>query len=378
MPHHKIFLHQQRIQIYLRFGSFCVLLLAAIAWLLTDSYERFGNQSDVFLAAWEQQAFWFSVGGLGLFSLGFLATRHTLKINEQSDALAWRSQAIDAIGEAIVITSPAGIIEYVNPAFTEISGYSQSEAVGKTPSVLNSGIQIRAFYAHLWATILSGATWQGELVNRRKNGTYFHDSVTISPVKNQDGVIQHFIAVHHDISKQKILEQELSQLAHFDRLTCLPNRALFLDRLDRAMSESRRDHSRFSVFFVDLDGFKSINDQYGHAVGDMVLEITAKRLMTCIRESDTVARFGGDEFAFLLRSVSQPDAIATVGQKIIQAVAQPILSNDITYHVGASIGIAVFPDDGVDTESLLRNADTAMYAAKKQGKGCWVSACELI
>ncbi|MEY4593115.1 MAG: hypothetical protein RIR18_2010 [Pseudomonadota bacterium] len=295
----------------------------------------------------------------------------------QAEALAWQSQAIDAIGDGVVVTNQNGLIEYVNPAFTQITGYSAQEAIGKTSAVLKSGLQLPTLYSQMWSTILSGATWRGELVNRRKDGSLFNDLLTVSPVLGKNGAIQRFIAVHHDISQRKMLEEELSQLAHFDHLTCLPNRALFLDRLGRAMSESRRDQHRFAVFFVDLDGFKSINDAFGHRVGDGVLEEIAKRLMSCIRESDTVARFGGDEFACLLKSVSRQEAITVVAEKIVKIVAKPIEVDKLECCVGASIGVAIYPDDGVDAESLMHSADLAMYEAKRLGKGRWVSASDL-
>jgi diguanylate cyclase (GGDEF)-like protein/PAS domain S-box-containing protein len=337
-----------------------------------------GLATEEVFAEWRQQAARFGLLGFLLLALGWLATRHTLKIREQAEALSWRSQAIDASIDGVVITDADGLIEYINPAFTIITGYTAEETLGQTPRVLKSGEQDEIFYRRLWATILSGVPWRGELVNLRKDGSSFHDLMSISPVKDASGKVIRFIAIHHDISERKALEQELAKQAHFDRLTGLPNRVLFLDRVDQALTEARREETGFALLFMDLDGFKAINDQYGHDVGDRVLEEVARRILTCLRESDTVSRFGGDEFSFLLRATHRLEAAALVAQKIIEVIGQPVIVAGHCCQLGASIGLVLHPDDGVDAATLLRSADFAMYEAKRQGKNRCIAASDLL
>ncbi|MDP2794944.1 MAG: diguanylate cyclase [Sulfurisoma sp.] len=337
-----------------------------------------GLASDEVFAEWRTQAAWFLAGALALLAMAALVTRHYLKIVQQGDALGWRSQAIDANSDAVTITNERGVIEYVNPAFVAMTGYTAREAIGNTPRVLKSGRQDDRFYRRMWATIMAGAPWRGELVNRRKDGSFYHDLVTISPVKDGEGRVARFIAIHHDITQRKYMEEELAQLAHFDRLTGLPNRVLFFDRVERAINEARREQSGFTVLYLDIDGFKAVNDRHGHEAGDALLREVAGRIAGCVRDSDTVGRIGGDEFAVLLRTVNRPEGAAAVAQKIIEALAPPVEFSGHACRVGASVGIALHPDDGVNVEALLRNADIAMYEAKRRGKNCWVCAGDLI
>lgn len=336
-----------------------------------------GLSTDEALAEWRTQAVWFLVGALALLAMSALATRHYLRLVQQGDALGWRSQAIDANSDAVIITDNQGVIEYVNPAFTAMTGYTASEALGKTPRVLKSGRQDELFYRRLWAPLLAGAPWRGELVNQRKDGTLYCDLMTISPVKNADGQVVRFIAIHHDITQRKRMEEDLAQLAHFDRLTGLPNRALFVDRVERALAEARRSQNGFAVLYLDLDGFKAVNDQHGHDAGDALLREVAARIVGCVRDSDTVGRLGGDEFAVLLRTASRPEGVAAVAQKIIEALAPPVQLDGYACRVGASVGIALHPDDGVNVDALLRSGDLAMYEAKRRGKNRWVCASDL-
>ncbi|MCK9387174.1 MAG: diguanylate cyclase [Sulfuritalea sp.] len=337
-----------------------------------------GLATEEVFAEWQTQALWFVIGALTLLAVSAVATRHYLKIVQQGDALGWRSQAIDANSDAVTITDDQGVIEYVNPAFTAQTGYTAQEAIGSTPRVLKSGRQDDLFYRRMWTTILAGAPWRGELVNRCKDGSLYCDLMTISPVKNAEGRVVRFIAIHHDITQRKRMEEDLAELAHFDRLTGLPNRALFFDRVERAITEARREQNGFTVLYLDLDGFKAVNDQHGHETGDALLREVAKRLGSCVRESDTVGRIGGDEFAVLLRTVNRLEGAAAVAQKIIEALATPVALEGYTCRVGASVGIGLHPDDGVNVEALLRNADFAMYEAKRRGKNCWVYAGDLI
>lgn len=284
------------------------------------------------------------------------------------DRLRVYQAAIDAAADSIVITSKQAIIEYVNPAFTRNTGYTLEEAKGKSPRLLKSGQHNPEYYRELWEALLAGGEWKGVMINRRKNGELYHEEMAIAPVKDNAGEILRFVAVKRDVTERMQLEQRLDRMAHYDGLTELPNRTLFFDRLDQVLAQAKRHNHLFALLFVDLDGFKSINDTFGHEVGDILLREVAKRIGGCVRESDTVARMGGDEFTIILTSLTQPDGAAQVAQKIIEALYEPVFAGSLEGSVGASIGITLYPDNGADRETLLSRADAAMYRAKEQGK----------
>jgi diguanylate cyclase (GGDEF)-like protein/PAS domain S-box-containing protein len=332
-----------------------------------------GYGIDDVLADWTQHSRWLVMGvGLALLLLG-LATLHYMRRLREADALAWRSAAIDASGDAMLITDINGLIQHVNPAFTAISGYTPAEAIGQTPALMSSGRHDPEFYAEIWHTIRAGRQWRGEIINRRKDGALHTDLTTISPVFDKRGEVVRFVAIQHEITERKRLEASLAHMAHTDALTSLPNRALLFDRLERALIESRRGGTAFALFFADLDGFKQINDSYGHETGDDLLRAVANRLIDCVRESDTVARMGGDEFAVILRETGPCANVMAIADKMIDALAHPF---DLQHHdlptgaIGITIGVALYPGDDpdADAEAILRRADTAMYRAKRLGK----------
>lgn len=295
----------------------------------------------------------------------------TRDITEQRrirEALHTRSVAIEAAAEAVVITAPNGTIEYVNPAFTRMTGYSAEETIGQRPSILKSGRQDTDFYRRLWGTITAGNIWRGEIINRRKNGELYTEIMAIAPVRDSQGNIIHYVAIKHDISERKALEARLEHLAHFDVLTNLPNRPLFYDRLERALASARRNGGAVGLLFIDLDGFKMINDTCGHDMGDRLLQEVALRLSSCIRDSDTVARMGGDEFTVILRNISAPINAEAVAGKIIASLCTPFQLDGREFHIGASIGISLYPLHADNLESLVSCADQAMYAVKRKGK----------
>ncbi|WP_254174295.1 diguanylate cyclase domain-containing protein [Planktothrix pseudagardhii] len=287
---------------------------------------------------------------------------------QQTQELMTRFVAMESADDMIVITSKDGTIEYVNPAFTKITGYQANEVIGKKPSLLKSGRQNKEFYQRLWKTILSGKGWKGELVNSKKDGTTYYEEMTIAPVKNSLNEIIRFVAVKRDISDRKQLEAQLAWLAHFDKLTGLPNRVLFFDRLERAITQAQRQKTRFAVLFIDLDGFKLVNDCLGHQSGDFVLQEVAKRLSLSVRKSDTVARMGGDEFTLILTNIYHRNDVIKIAQTILLALSQRCVVNGHECQIGASIGISFYPDDGTDLETLVNKADAAMYRGKHQGK----------
>lgn len=273
--------------------------------------------------------------------------------------------------DGIIITDAQGTIISVNRAFKEITGYGAEEVVGAKPSILKSDHQDPSFYEAMWATLLAGAVWQGEIWNRRKNGELFPEWLTISPVRGSDGGISNYVAVFSDISTIKRSQAELEHLAHFDPLTDLPNRVLFRDRATRAFDQARRHGHRVAVLLLDLDGFKTINDSLGHPVGDRLLQMVAVRLRHCVRVEDTVSRLGGDEFAVVLSNLERGEDAIEVARKILLSAQEPFTVDDHTALVTTSIGIAVFPDDGDNANDLIRNADAAMYEAKTAGRNTY-------
>lgn len=268
----------------------------------------------------------------------------------------------------VLVVDTSRTIVAVNPAFTNITGYNASEVIGSKPSILNSGRQNKAFYQSMWQELIANGLWEGEIWNRRKNGEIYPERLNIVAARDNTGAIQYYVGTFSDISSIKTSEDKLIQLAFYDPLTKLPNRVLFQDRLCHTLSHAYRENNSFAVCFIDLDGFKQINDQYGHLVGDAVLQETANRLTSCVRASDTVARLAGDEFTIIADKVVSITDIATVAKKILHAMATDFLINDHSISCGISIGIAVYPESGTDSDTLLKNADAAMYEVKKAGK----------
>lgn len=278
------------------------------------------------------------------------------------------SRALERTGDAVMITDRFGVIEYVNPAFEEMSGFSSREAVGKNPSIIKSGKHDEKFYRQLWATLLAGQDYRDVMINRKKDGVLYYEEKTISPLCNAGGEITNFVATGKDITERMQTQEKLHHLAHHDVLTGLPNRAMFVDRLSQALLHARRHGRALAVMFLDMDRFKIINDSLGHDIGDLLLTEFGARLVECVRISDTVARLGGDEFTILLENMVAPDDASTVAAKVIQTLTRPFVLDEQELFVTTSIGISVFPGDGDDVSTLLKNADTAMYRAKEQGR----------
>ena len=274
--------------------------------------------------------------------------------------------------EGVMITDPGGHIVAVNPALQRITGYDEAELLGQRPNLLRSNRHDNAFYAGMWATIREHGHWQGEVWNRRKNGELYAQLLSISAVRDDAGQVTHYVAICADISHMKQFEASLERLAHYDVLTDLPNRLLLQSRLAHAIERARRDNHAVAVLFFDLDRFKTINDTLGHPAGDALLQGFAERLRKRVREEDTIARLGGDEFVVVLEQVRQADQAAHVAQDILDLLVEPFtLPSGHEVYVGSSIGIAMYPDDGVCAEDLLKNADAAMYQAKEQGRGAF-------
>ena len=281
------------------------------------------------------------------------------------------SRALQQTADAIAITDRYGVIEYVNPSFETITGYSSAEAIGQTSHILNSKKHSKQFYENLWRTILSGEVFCDVITNKKKDGTLFHEEKTITPLKDDNGNITHFIATGRDISERINTQERLQYLAHHDILTNLPNRASFTERLQQEVKRAKRSHHQAAVLFIDLDRFKIINDTLGHDIGDKVLQMTAERLVNNLRASDTVARLGGDEFAILLPEIAATDEVAMIAEKLLHDLTKPMHLADRELFISASIGISVYPDDSDDPRILVKHADMAMYRAKSLGRNTY-------
>ena len=275
--------------------------------------------------------------------------------------------------EGMFISDANGIILRANQAFSQITGYSTQEIVGKTPAVLKSGRHDAAFYAAMWSSIKKTGSWHGEIWNRRKCGDVYPEWLTITAVKGANGEINNFVATLTDITLRKAAEEEIKRLAFYDPLTGLPNRRLLLDRLTQALASSRRSGQDGAVMFIDLDKFKSLNDAYGHKCGDLLLQQVGQRLLDCVRAGDSVARLGGDEFVVMLENLT-PDPnllvaqVESVGLKILSTLSRPYLIENHQHDCTSSIGVSLFSDAPDSVEDLLKQADTAMYAAKEYGR----------
>ncbi|WP_334156828.1 bifunctional diguanylate cyclase/phosphodiesterase [Oryzomicrobium sp.] len=290
------------------------------------------------------------------------------QLTENAQQLRLAAQVFESGNEGIVITDARNRILTVNRAFTAITGYRVDEVVGRNPSMFSSGRHPPEFYNTLWRELNETGTWSGEIWNRRKDGSLFPEWLNISAVRDDAGTVTHYIAAFSDITERKAAEAQVRHMAEYDALTNLPNRVLLLDRLGQSIAAAQRAGTGMALLFIDLDRFKNINDSLGHAVGDQVLCLVGERLSATVRASDTVSRLGGDEFVVLLPNLDVPDRAASVAEKLLVALSQPLAVGAHELAVTPSIGIAVYPEDGDDGPTLLKNADAAMYSAKENGR----------
>jgi diguanylate cyclase (GGDEF)-like protein/PAS domain S-box-containing protein len=278
------------------------------------------------------------------------------------------TQAYDAMSCAVMITDAQGTIVSVNRAFSRVTGWAVHEVIGQSPRMLASGRQDADFFEAMWNALLTRGRWQGELWNRRKSGEIYPEFLTVEALRSASGEITHFVAVFSDLTERKEHEQRLSYLAYHDELTGLANRTLFLDRLERAVSIARRKGGLVAVQVIDLDGFKAINETFGHEAGDLLLKAAAKRVKECLRESDTVARLEGDGFGVILPVLDGAKGAREAAQRILAALCRPVFLAGDEISLGASIGIALFPSDAVSAAELAKNAELTMAEVKKRGK----------
>jgi len=294
--------------------------------------------------------------------------KRNAQLVENARQLKLSAQVFSSGNEGMVITDAENRIVTVNEAFTRITGYTQEDVIGQTPAVFASGRHDRDFYRHMWRLLEENGSWSGEIWNRRKDGSVYPEWLNISTVRDEAGKLTHHIAAFSDITERKQAEARVRHLAEYDALTNLPNRVLMQDRTSQAIAAAKRSGGHLAVLFIDLDRFKNINDSLGHSVGDEVLCRVSERLTLVVRATDTVSRLGGDEFVILLPDLETPAQAATVAEKLLATLAQPIFAGGHELAVTPSIGIALFPEDGEDGATLLQNADAAMYCAKEQGR----------
>ncbi len=309
-------------------------------------------------------------GGSVLGYVGTITDITDIKKNEEY--LEQAAAVFETIHEGVIITDIDRRILMVNRAFSQITGFSESEAIGNTPSLLSSGRHSDEFYSEMWAEIVGKDHWQGEIWNRRKDGEIYPELLSVNTIRNQLGEITNYVGVFADISKLKASEQDLEFLAHHDLLTLLPNRTLFLSRLQHCIQNAQRHDHQLAVLMLDLDRFKDVNDSFGHLAGDELLQKVASRLAQRLRISDTICRIGGDEFMVLLEEIAHPESAALVANEIITSLSEVwALTSGNEVRIGVSIGIALYPEHGANPNQLMQHADTALYEAKNEGRNCF-------
>ena len=293
---------------------------------------------------------------------------HTLALEQKAGELLLAGHVFESSKEGILITDAESRILAVNPAFTEISGYRAEDVVGKQPDLLASGKHEPEFYRDMWRTIRETGSWSGEIWNQRRDGSIFPELLQITTVRSASGEVLHYVGTFLDLTERKEAEDRIRQLAEFDPLTGLPNRSLLGDRMAQAMARAERENRRVAALVLDLDRFKTINDSLGHAIGDQLLKGVATRLRDLVRHSDTVSRLGGDEFVVVLTGLEHPAQALPAARKILEALAAPFQLGEHELLITPSIGIALYPDNAGDPETLLKHAEAAMYHAKNQGR----------
>jgi diguanylate cyclase (GGDEF)-like protein/PAS domain S-box-containing protein len=287
---------------------------------------------------------------------------------QAKDKLKLAASVFSHAREGIVITDAETLIVDVNHSFSAITGYTREEVLGTQPGMFRPGDYSQAYFHALWQGLREDGHWSVEIWSRRKNGEDYAELITISAVTDALGVVTNYVMLFVDITPMKTYQRQLENMAHFDALTHLPNRLLLADRLHHAMSQSQRRKKALAVVFLDLDGFKAVNDQYGHGTGDELLVVVSQRMKGALRDGDTLARVGGDEFVAVLVDLDQAQDAEPVLERLLQAAANPVRLGEAVAQVSASMGIAVYPRDGTHTDLLLRRADQSMYLAKQTGR----------
>lgn len=294
--------------------------------------------------------------------------RRCLRDRQRVLDLKMASLVFEVVNEGIIITDEKARILAVNPAFSLLTGYRPNEVVGMRTRILSSGLHAPDFYRLIWDSLLTHGRWSGELTNRRKDGTLYEQWLSIAAVDGQFGLPRRYVGLISDITERKREEERFRRLAHIDSLTGVPNRVLFHDRLQRSIARAHRYRYKLAILYIDLDHFKQVNDNWGHAAGDEVLRVAAARMVRSLRASDTVSRRGGDEFVLIIEQNDDPEELASICQKLLNEISRSIPLGVSTIQVDASIGVAIYPDDAEQPEDLLAAADMALYEAKSEGR----------
>lgn len=341
-----------------------LLQLMFMSQVLASAYLQVGFFADDLvrygLADYWMFAMLLSVAGM---ALAILSTAQ----RKAAHQLALNAKVFAVSNDGIIIVDAGNRIVEVNPAFTVLTGYERDEVLGRNPRLLASGKQDRAFYTAMWKSLTELGYWEGELWSRRKDGVAYLEKLLIYTLKDAQGRVVNRIGVFSDITQSKAEQETVTHLAQHDFLTNLPNRLLFRDRFKQQLAWAKRNSRKFAVMYIDLDRFKPVNDTLGHQMGDLLLVAVASRLRSQVREVDTVSRFGGDEFAILVSDVTAQNDVAKLADKILAALSQPFILDGHTVNTSGSLGIAMYPDDGDDMETILARADAAMYRVKNGG-----------
>ncbi|MFT6690842.1 MAG: diguanylate cyclase (GGDEF)-like protein/PAS domain S-box-containing protein [Colwellia sp.] len=340
---------------------------------LAKVFQHEGIQSFEILVHVNNTTRWLSIeANLGITGIDCLAA--LIDVTEKKQAENDQKLAASVFTyarEGIMITDNKSNIIDVNDSFTRITGYGREEAIGQNPRFLQSSKETPEFFYGIYQALKKEGNWSGEIWNRRKNGEVYAEMATISAVCNEHGTPTHYIALVNDITPMKEHQNQLEKIAHYDVLTNLPNRVLLADRLSQAMLQCSRHKHLLAVVFLDLDGFKAVNDTHSHDVGDKVLIALSIRMKEALREGDTLARIGGDEFVAILTDLDKVEDCEPVLERLLLAASEPVTVNNVIFHLSASIGITIYPQDNANTDQLVRHADQAMYVAKRSGKNCY-------
>lgn len=334
---------------------------------VSQEFEREFTKSDGTLGStWAQYIPDVDASGvvLGFYEVGTDVTR----IKDADAAIRLSASVFNATTEGILVTDTAGVLLSVNPAFCVITGYAAPEVLGHNLRTLKWGGHGADFHAELWSTLVRCGQWRGELWCTRKDGGVYLEDLSVTSIRDVNGQVLRYVGVFSDISERNKRDEQIRHMAQHDALTDLPNRSLMMERLNQQLELSVREPRPLGVLFLDLDGFKAVNDQLGHDTGDLVLKTVAQRLKGLLRTTDTVARLGGDEFVILLHHPEGYEAIIQIAERVIAVINSPIVAGERVAKVGTSIGIAVHPEHGTNADRLLMRADHAMYQAKRSGK----------
>lgn len=302
--------------------------------------------------------------------------RITAELERTNRKLRVAEKIFESANDGIVVTDVEGVIQMANPAFLKTTGFTLEEIRGHTMRILKSGQHDKLFYEMMWAEIKATGQWMGEIWNKRKNGEMYPEWLSISAIYDDRKNVILYSSVCRDLSERLKLEEKIRHQAFHDALTGLPNRFLFQDRLEKSLELAKRTKKMLATLFLDLDGFKKVNDTLGHDMGDLLLQAVAQRLLVSVRSTDTVARMGGDEFTIVLTEMENPGDAELVAKKALEALRKPFILNEHTIEVTVSIGISLYPVNGQDVQTLMKQADIAMYIAKGSGKNNYHFYCE--